>query len=98
MEVRTEVETETFRSSIPANEDPGNEAAGLEQPIKPPVEENTALQPEKPIKNLDAVGPETPAKTPTEGHASPGQRVNAGQVGGGQRRNRGSGWAPPRRQ
>ena len=70
MEAGIEAGTETFGSLISAGEDTEKEvqpeAAGPEQPIEPSVKKEAAPRPEKPIKNQEAAGPETPAKTPTE--------------------------------
>ena len=68
METGTEAGTGTFGSLISADVDMEKEVAQLEaaapeQPVEPSVEKNTAPQPEKPIKNPEAAGPDTPAKT-----------------------------------
>ena len=75
MGARTEAGTETFGSSISADEDTEKEAAGPEaarpeQPLEPPVEKNMAPRQEKPIKDPEAAGPETPSETRTEEDAT----------------------------
>ena len=64
MKAGTEAGTETFGSSISADEDTEKEVAqpeadGPEQPVKPSVEKNASPRPEKPIHIPEAAGPET---------------------------------------